>query len=155
MAQRWGEHSSKGRLYSTPRKCGHTITGKRLKSGERGRNRTYNLLIKSHGSRCDCGAVNCSHPNNLTIKRPAWTVSESVGKVGGIEPHLTAKDTKKTHSCLALFWRVLSITHASMIEIPGNVPGEFGSAFWKCQRADRVKGRIFSLGTIPSPSFTE
>jgi hypothetical protein len=47
MAQRWGEHSSKGRLYSTPRKCGHTITGKRLKSGERGRNRTYNLLIKS------------------------------------------------------------------------------------------------------------
>ena len=67
---------------------------------------------------------NCGHHNNLTIKRPAWTVSESVGKVGGIEPHLTAKDTKRTHSCLALFWRVLSINHASTIEIPVNVPGE-------------------------------
>jgi hypothetical protein len=64
---------------------------------------------------------NCSHHNNLTIKRAAWTVSESVGKVGGIEPHLTAKDTRRKHSC---FWRVLLINHASTIEIPVNVPGE-------------------------------
>jgi len=66
------------------------------RSGERGRNRTFNLLIKSYGSQCDCSAVNCSHHNNLTIKRPAWTASENVEKVGEIERYLIAKDTKRT-----------------------------------------------------------
>jgi hypothetical protein len=33
---------------------------------------------------------------NVTIKRPAWTVFKSVGKVGEIERHLIAKDTKRT-----------------------------------------------------------
>ena len=70
-------------------------------SGERGRNRTYNLLIKSYVSRCGCTIDNCSRDNNLTIKRPAWTASKSVGKVGEIEPHLTAKDTKRTQRALA------------------------------------------------------
>jgi hypothetical protein len=37
------------------------------------------------------------------IKRPAWTASENVEKVGEIEPHLTAKDTKKTQRTLAAF----------------------------------------------------
>src|SRR5208282_1110238 len=46
------------------------------KCGERGRNRTYNLLIKSYVSRCGCSIDNCSRHNNLKIKRPAWTVSE-------------------------------------------------------------------------------
>jgi hypothetical protein len=64
--------------------------------GERGRNRTYNLLIKSYVSRCGCSIDNWSHHNNLTIKRPAWTVFKSVGKVGEIERHLVAKDTKRT-----------------------------------------------------------
>ena len=41
------------------------------KSGERGRNRTYNLLIKSYVARCGYGVDNCSRHNNLTIKRPA------------------------------------------------------------------------------------
>jgi hypothetical protein len=71
------------------------------KSGERGRNRTYNLLIKSYGSRFGCSVVNCSHHNNLTIKRPAWTASENVEKVGKIEQHLAAKDTKRTQRTLA------------------------------------------------------
>jgi hypothetical protein len=66
------------------------------KSGERGRNRTYNLLIKSYVARCGYGVDNCSRHNNLTIKRPAWTVFKSVGKVGEIERHLIAKDTKRT-----------------------------------------------------------
>src|ERR1039458_4728744 len=70
-------------------------------SGERGRNRTYNLLIKSYGSQFDCGVTNCSRHNNLTIKRPAWTASENVEKVGEIEPRLTAKDTKRTQSNLS------------------------------------------------------
>jgi hypothetical protein len=30
------------------------------------------------------------------IKRPAWTASKNVEKVGEIEPRLTTKDTKKT-----------------------------------------------------------
>jgi Putative addiction module component len=49
------------------------------------------------GSDCECGCSidNCSHHNNLTIKRPAWTVFKSVGKVGEIERHLIAKDTNK------------------------------------------------------------
>jgi hypothetical protein len=64
-------------------------------SGERGRNRAYNLLIKSYGSRFGCSVDNCSRHNNLMIKRPAWTASENVEKVGGIEPRL-AKDTKRT-----------------------------------------------------------
>jgi hypothetical protein len=46
------------------------------KDGERGRNRTFNLLIKSYVSRCGCTVGNCSRHNNLTITRPAWTVSE-------------------------------------------------------------------------------
>jgi hypothetical protein len=32
------------------------------------------------------------------IKRPAWTASKNVEKVGEIERRLTAKDTKKTQS---------------------------------------------------------
>ena len=64
--------------------------------GERGRNRTSNLLIKSYGSRFGCNVTNCSRHNNLAIKRPAWTASENVEKVGEIEPRLTVKDTKKT-----------------------------------------------------------
>jgi hypothetical protein len=64
--------------------------------GERGRNRTYNLLIKSYGSRFSCWVINCSHYNNLTNTRPAWTASENVDKVGEIERHLIRKDTKKT-----------------------------------------------------------
>jgi hypothetical protein len=44
--------------------------------GERGRNRTFNLLIKSYVSRCGCTLDNCSRHNNLTIARPAWTVFE-------------------------------------------------------------------------------
>ena len=71
------------------------------KSGERGRNRTFNLLIKSYVSQFDCSVTNCSHHNNLTIKRPAWTASKNVEKVGEIEPHLTIKDTKKTQRFLA------------------------------------------------------
>ncbi len=47
-----------------------------MKDGERGRNRTYNLLIKSRGFRCGCGTINRSHHNNLPITRPAWTVFE-------------------------------------------------------------------------------
>jgi hypothetical protein len=66
------------------------------KDGERGRNQTFSLLIKSYGSRFGCGIINCSRHNNLTIKRPAWTASENVGKVGEIETRLTIKDTKKT-----------------------------------------------------------
>jgi hypothetical protein len=53
-------------------------------------------LIKSYVSRCGCSIDNCSRHNNLTIKRPAWTVFKSVGKVGEIERHLIAKDTKRT-----------------------------------------------------------
>jgi hypothetical protein len=64
--------------------------------GERGRNRTYNLLIKSYGSQFSCSVVNCSHHNNLTIKRPAWTASDNVDKVGEIERNLMARDTKRT-----------------------------------------------------------
>jgi len=71
------------------------------KDGERGRNRTYNLLIKSYGSRFGCGVTNCGRHNNLTIKRPAWTASENVEKVGEIEPRLTPKDTKKTQHNLS------------------------------------------------------
>jgi len=67
-----------------------------MKDGERGRNRTFNLLIKSHASRFGCSVTNCSRHNNLTIKRPAWTASENVGKVGEIERHLIVKDTKRT-----------------------------------------------------------
>ena len=67
-----------------------------FKDGERGRNRTYNLLIKSHGFRFGCSVINCSRHSNLTIKRPAWTASENVGEVGEIEWHLIAKDTKRT-----------------------------------------------------------
>jgi hypothetical protein len=37
------------------------------------------------------------------ITRPAWTASKNVEKVGEIERHLTAKDTKKTQSTLADF----------------------------------------------------
>ena len=66
------------------------------KDGERGRNRTYNLQIKSYGSRFGCSVTNCSRHNNLMIKRPAWTASKNVEKVGEIEPRLTTKDTKKT-----------------------------------------------------------
>jgi hypothetical protein len=58
--------------------------------------RKPNLLIKSYGSRFGCSVTNCSRHNNLTIKRPAWTASDNVEQVGGIEPHLTAKDTKRT-----------------------------------------------------------
>jgi len=71
------------------------------KDGERGRNRTFNLLIKSYVSQCGCSVTNCSRHNNLTIKRPAWTASENVEKVGEIEPRLTAKDTKKIQRTLA------------------------------------------------------
>ena len=63
--------------------------------GERGRNRTFNLLIKSYASHCGCEIDNCSRHNNLTTKRPAWTVFEIVGKVGEIEWHLIPKDTKR------------------------------------------------------------
>jgi len=52
-------------------------------SGERGRNRTFNLLIKSYSSRFACSVINCGHHNNLTIKRPAWTASEKRWKSGG------------------------------------------------------------------------
>ena len=38
-------------------------------------NRTFNLLIKSYVSRRGCTIDNCSRHNNLTITRPAWTVS--------------------------------------------------------------------------------
>src|SRR5882757_6733076 len=31
-------------------------------------------LIRSYVSRCGCTVDNCSRHNNLTIKRPAWTV---------------------------------------------------------------------------------
>jgi hypothetical protein len=65
--------------------------------GERGRNRTYNLLIKSYGSRFGYSVINCSYHNNLTIKRPAWRASENVEKVGEIEPRLIAK-AQKRHS---------------------------------------------------------
>ena len=64
--------------------------------GERGRNRTFNLLIKSYGTRFGCSVTNCSRHNHLTNKRPAWTASENVEKVGEIERHLITKDTKKT-----------------------------------------------------------
>jgi type I site-specific restriction-modification system R (restriction) subunit len=53
-------------------------------------------LIKSYGSRFNCGVINCSHYNNLTNKRPAWTASENVEKAGEIERHEITKDTKKT-----------------------------------------------------------
>jgi hypothetical protein len=41
--------------------------------GERGRNRTFNLLIKSKVSATGCRRVNRSHNNNLTAKAPART----------------------------------------------------------------------------------
>ena len=47
----------------------HGKPDEQLKSGERGRNRTYNLLIKSYGPRFGCGATNCSRHNHLTIKK--------------------------------------------------------------------------------------
>ena len=65
--------------------------------GERGRNRTYNLLIKSYVSRCGCSVGNYSHHNNLTIKDPHGRFSKIVGKVDEIEPDLIVKDTKRTH----------------------------------------------------------
>jgi len=65
---------------------------------------TFNLLIKSYVSRFGCSVINCSHHNNLTIKRPAWTASENVEKVGEIEPRLTPKDTKKTQRTCASLW---------------------------------------------------
>jgi hypothetical protein len=34
-----------------------------------------NVPIKSYVSRCGSRVDNCSHHNNLTIKKPAWTVS--------------------------------------------------------------------------------
>jgi hypothetical protein len=37
----------------------------------------------------------CSHDNNLMIKRPAWTAFKNVEKVGEIEGDLTAKDTTR------------------------------------------------------------
>jgi hypothetical protein len=82
--------------------AGRKLTLDRRKSGDHGIAlalgiyQNGSLLIKSYVSRCGCTIDNCSHHNNLAIKRPAWTVSESVGKVGGIEPHLTAKDKKDT-----------------------------------------------------------
>jgi hypothetical protein len=79
--------------------CGQVIE----KSGERGRNRTSNLLIKSYVFRCGCRINNCSHDNNLMIKRPAWTAFKNVEKVGEIESRLTPKDTKKTQRTLADF----------------------------------------------------
>ena len=66
-----------------------------LRDGERGRNRTFNLLIKSYASQCGCEIDNCSRHSDLTTKRPAWTVFEIVGKVGEIEWHLIPKDTKR------------------------------------------------------------
>jgi hypothetical protein len=66
------------------------------KDGERGRNRTFNLLIKSYVSQCGYRIDNSSRHHNLTITRPAWTVFESVGKVGEIERHLIEKDTKRS-----------------------------------------------------------
>jgi hypothetical protein len=68
------------------------------KSGDRGRNRTYNLLIKSYDSRFSCSVTSCSHYNNLTNQRPAWTAPENVEKVGEIERRLSAKDTKRTQA---------------------------------------------------------
>jgi hypothetical protein len=53
-------------------------------------------LIKSYGSRLSCSVINCSHYNNLTNKRPAWTASENAEKVGEIDQNLIAKDTKRT-----------------------------------------------------------
>jgi hypothetical protein len=47
-----------------------------MKDGERGRNRTFNLLIKSYVARGGGSIDNYSRHNNLKIKRPAWTVSE-------------------------------------------------------------------------------
>src|SRR5277367_427935 len=70
--------------------------------GERGRNRTYNLLLKSYVFRCGCRINNCSHDNNLMIKRPAWTASENVDKVGEIERYLIAKDTNNIRRTLLL-----------------------------------------------------
>lgn len=54
------------------------------------------VLIKSRRFRVGPYVINCSRNNKLTIKRPARTVFEKVGKVGEIEWHLIAKDTKKT-----------------------------------------------------------
>jgi hypothetical protein len=68
------------------------------KDGERGRNRTYNLLIKSYSSRFGCSVINCGRHNHLTIKRPAWTAFKNVEKVGEIERHLIGKDTKRTQA---------------------------------------------------------
>ena len=65
------------------------------KDGERGRNRTSNLLIKSYGSRFGCSGTNCSRHNNLTIKRPAWTASENVEKVGENRTASNCKGHKK------------------------------------------------------------
>jgi hypothetical protein len=53
------------------------------------------FLIKSHGSQFGCSVTNCSRHNNLTIKRPAWTASKNVEKVGEIETRLYRKGHKK------------------------------------------------------------
>jgi hypothetical protein len=42
--------------------------------GERGRNRTFNLLIKSRISQSADRVYKSGADNNLTIKLPAWTV---------------------------------------------------------------------------------
>jgi hypothetical protein len=47
-----------------------------FKFGERGRNRTFNLLIKSHVSEFGCTDTNCSSDNNLKTEMPAWTDSQ-------------------------------------------------------------------------------
>src|SRR6266851_4934928 len=97
------------------------------------------------------GACSDSFLKNRICTR--FPVSESVGKVGGIEPHLTAKATKRTHSCLALFWRVLSINHASTIEIPVNVPGELliAESIVRCRRESKFHGsrRVISENHWP------
>jgi hypothetical protein len=58
--------------------------------------RLLGQLIKSYGSRFGCSVINCSRHNNVTIKRPAWTASKNVEKVGDIERYLIVKDTKRT-----------------------------------------------------------
>jgi len=66
------------------------------KNGERGRNRTFNLLIKSKVSRLGCIGTSGSYNNNLTLKCPHGPIQKRVEKVGEIERNLTAKDTKRT-----------------------------------------------------------
>ena len=65
------------------------------KSGERGRNRTYNLLIKSYVSQCGYSTDNCCRHRNLTIKRPAWTVFQKRWKRWGNRAASNSEGHKK------------------------------------------------------------